>query len=577
MKTQTSNVAPMLRTDENVHPLPTRTRRHLTGEYVPVTGYHYKQQKILAMTADDVELELSLQTYDRMENDPTIAKDKRILITSVLCDDLQLAPGQSEEHVGKEEYTIYREIMQFCERVYTGTESPFRSTLAQWFGNSIKYGHGISEIEWEYRTDGSDTDPEVKPESKPKITQRAFEKVMTMFNRERHVAAESSDPIQRPALKNETTRLMPKGIKVKPRGTVKFAVDEFMNILGLLPNRAGVDPLRLKWNELLEREKFMILTPDKQNEDPRGRSVYRPCYNWYNLKVQLPSEILRFILEEIVPKGVATLPPDAKPYEQETDPETGEPQFNDDGTPKMITQVQSFLNAIERFRSGAGVVIPHLSTLEPYKKGLTGSNDANLFKNILKLIDDQIEGSILNQTLAQSEGEHQARSASQQIAEILYNLTFWYRWVIAQSIVSDLFIPAVRMNFGDWAIKYIPQVSLGDFNRRDWGDDLKNLADGYFKGFIDDSQRPELMQWLNMPRPGPSRQEQQLEIEAEQDPNGEARPRQRTRPDQQSGSKNRNKGNGTEKKNGQTASVGSGSLDTLGHHGGRSSFFKRNI
>jgi hypothetical protein len=555
-----------------------RVRKTLTGEAVPTTGYHYKQQHVLASTLDEVETQLSLATYDRMENDPTIAKDKKILITSVLSDELQLSPRFTEDTVGSEEFDTSVEIMEFCERLWQGLETDGRDTLEQQFGNALKYGHGLAEIEWEYREDAPSSDPPAdKSKAKASLRERFFSFFMGQDE------AKMAEP-ERPALKGKKLRLMPKKLMVKPRGAAQFVVDDYMNILGLITKRNfGVNP-SLRWDEMWHRNKFMVLTLNKQNEDPRGKSTYRPAYNWYNLKVQIPAEMLRYILEEITPKGIATLPPEGKPYEQATDAD-GNPLFEDDGvTPKMITIVQSFMNAMEGFTSGSNAVIPHESKIEPYRKGLTGSNDANLFKAILKIVDDQIENSILNQTMAQSEGENQGRSASQQVAEILYVLQFWYRWQIAQMIVKDLFAPAILLNYGEWALRYLPVASLGDFARRDWVEDLLALADAYFKGFIDDSQRAELMAWMNLPKPGKSRQEMEMENGAKLDANGNPVQTNSQRPDKQAGSENRNAGNGTEKgvkkrnRNGRSKSdMGVSPLNLLGHHRGSLSRFTGNL
>lgn len=512
-------------------------------------GYSVSQRRVLASTTDDVETEISFRAYDNMEKDSVITKCKKILITGVLSEDMQLAPGATEEEVGGEEYDTYVAIMEFCERVAEGLDRPYRDTLEQQYGNGLKYGHGVAEIEWEYRQDAPSTKP---PETKPPKGRvaSAFTRFRTwMLGPERVQAAEDDKGkgIKRPQLKQEKTRLMPSSIKVKPRNSTRFVVDDFMNVLGLVPTHK--DRVGLKWDEIVDRDKFLILTLNKQDEDPRGKSSYRPALNWYNIKTQIPAELVRFILEEAVPKAVGTLPENMPPFEFERD-ENGAVLYEEDGrTPKMLTGAESFKRQIEGFRSGSGAVIPYGATLEPYKKGMTGTGDVTLFKEVIKMVDNQSEGAILLQTLAQSEGEHQARSASEQVAEILYVLIFWTRWQLSMMTLYQLFAVAVKINFGEWALRYLPMVSLGDFNRRDWIDELEAYADAYFKGFLDDSQRAELMANLNLPKPGPSRQELGIEAAAKQDVNGQPGQPNTNRPDKQAGTKDRNKGNGTEKKN----------------------------
>lgn len=553
-----------------------KVKRDFTQDYVAQSGYSSGQNRILGATEDDVELEISLETYDRMENDPVIAKCKNIIITNTLTDEMQMAPGATEDEVGKEDYQVYVEIMEFCQRVIIGLDRPYREFCEQQLNNAVPYGHAIAEVTWEYRKDGWSSKPEQKDKKLPTTKIGAlWAKMGGLFMA---TPSEPEDPaIKRPQLKKEKIRLMPKSIKVKPRGTARFVVDDFMNVLGIAPMYSP-NRLQLKYDEIVDREKFLVLTLHKKNEDPRGKSTYRPAFNWYNLKTQMPSELLRFILEELVPKVVATLPENATPFEMARDDDNNIIYEDEANTvPKMISLAESLRNAIKEFRGGSGVVVPFGVTFEPFKKGLTGAADASMFNQTTKLIDGQIENSILNQTLAQSEGEHQARSASQQVAELLYNLIFWIRWLLAVMTLTDLLEVAVKKNFGEWALKYMPFVSFGDFVRRDWATDLEIISRAYFWGFIDDTQRAELMAWLNLPKPGPSRQELGLEATAQADVNGDPVVPNKNRPDKQAGTKNRNKGNGTEKKNGTQADIGFSPLNFLGHHGRRIRGVTRNI
>lgn len=535
-----------------------------TRSFIVADSYSLAQRRILSTTIDDVETEVSLKAYDNMEKDSTIIKCKRILITSVLSDDLQLAPGATEEQVGESEYDAYVEIMEFCERVIEGLDKPYRDTLEQQYGNALAYGNGVAEIEWEYRQDAPSTRPKKEVAPKGRLSS-ALSRFKIWFTGQGELEA-ADGGIKRPSLSNEKTRLMPASIKVKPRNATRFVVDDFMNVLGLVPAhnrmRSG-----LKFDEIVDREKFTVFTLHKKNEDPRGSSTYRPALNWYNLKTQIPAEMMRFILEESVPKGVGTMAENMPPFEFERD-ENGDVVYDDPDTklqPRMLTGAESFRRQLEGFRSGSAAVIPYGAKLEPYKKGMTGVGDAELFNKMLKIINNETENSILLQTLAQSEGEHQARSASEQVAEVLYNLVFWTRWQLSMMTLFDLFSVAVKINFGEWALRYLPIVSLGDFVRRDWVAELEAISDAYFKGFIDDSQRKELMAWLNLPDPGPSRQEMQVEAAAKQDVNGQPVQPNPNRPDKQTGTKKRNDGNGTEKKNVKNANTRRGPVNFLGN------------
>ena len=362
---------------------------------------------------------------------------------------------------------------------------------------------------------------------------------------------------------------MPKSIKVKPRGAALFAVDDYFNVLGLVPRNRNYQS-GVKYGEILDRRKFIVLTLNKQDEDPRGKSFYRPVFNWYNLKTQMPAEMLRYVIEETVPKAVLTMPPEQKPFEYVLN-DDGEIVYNDPETrlsPKFVPAVQSYKAQLEGFKSGSGAIIPDGAKLEPFSKR-SSAGDANVFNNLLAVIEKQMEDAMLLQSLAQSEGQHQARSASQTHKELLEAMAFWIRWIIAVMTINDICKNSVLWNYGPEYVKYLPFISLGDFVRRDWARDLEVLAKAYFQGFLDDQQRAELMAWLNLPRPGPSRQE----IMAEADMNGEPVMPNQSRPDKQSGNKRRNDGNGTEKKDGNSDNTnkpsGFSPLHFLGHHGKR--------
>lgn len=221
----------------------------------------------------------------------------------------------------------------------------------------------------------------------------------------------------------------------------------------------------------------------------------------------------------------------------------GEIEYESDGkTPKMIEATEAAALTIQNMRNGKGVAIPFGATLTPYiGKGAAGDQ---VFPNATNVADRQMEDAGLNQTLAQSEGEHQARAASETAEGRLMDVFFWDKRGIAVMTLYELIAVDFRTNFGDWALKYMPKLSLGDSEKRDWAKDLETIAKAYFYGFIDDTQRAELMAWMSLPRPGPSR----AEVLAEQDPTtGEARMPNKNRPDQKPENQGRNDGNSKEK------------------------------
>jgi len=544
-----------------------RSRADYNREYITARGYNPRVAQILSWTLDEIEREIGPDTYERMEFEPTIAKAKQILLTGMFSDEFQFAAGATEDEAG-EEYAVFHELMLFADACLKGLDKPFRTTAEQAAGNSLQQGHSIAEITWETRTwpDKAAPDFQKARRATPAESQDDEEGQKTT------PPAKSSDP-QTPRLADiqPKPRFMPRTIKVKPRGAALFVSDGFWNILGFVP---GFGHYRRAYNiqEVLPRDKGFVLTFHMQNEDPRGRSTYRPAYNWWNFKQHIPQEFLRYLLQCAVPGLLMNLPETGQGFEIERD-EADNVVYEADGvTPKLLTPVESMTRQAEGYRNGTALILPHDAKAQPMK---VGEANGEVFPNAMRAASKEMEDAILLQSLAQSEGEHQARAASVTHADLLGLRVFLYKYVLCVAVLSDVIEPAVRKSYGDWAVAYMPKLSLGDFEQRNWTADLAAVADAYFKGFLDDTQRAEIMAWLGLPKPGPSRAET---TEAEIDPNtGSPRPTNDKRPDKQQGQTERNRGNATPKKEGASnneqdtsdQSTRRGFFATLGHYGRR--------
>lgn len=541
-----------------------KVNQNLTDKVVPVAGYNYAQQRILGTTIDDVELTINLETFERMENDPTITKSKKVIVTNVLTDEMQMSPGATEKEVEAKEYDNYVEAMDFCQRLLGGMDRPYREICEQILNNGIRYGHGIGEIEWAYVYDRPSPKPpkeEVlgKQPTKAAPPQGLFMRLMQRIGIYKQDTVEAAEPAVNPLItkrrQKESLRLMIKDIKIKPRGAAQFVVDEFMTTIGLIPRLAQTGGV-VGSRDIITRDKFLILTLNRQDEDPRGRSFYRPVFNWYNLKTQIPGEMLRGIIEEIVPKGVLTMPENVTPFQYKVDSEGNYVMKDNQFVP--IPAYDSYAQQMADFRNGSVAILPFGASLQPYRNN---ASDLENFDSLVTVIDRQMENGLL---LHQAEGPHQSTLTKSTPKELLESMTFLLRWTLAVMTITDICKKALAWNYGPEFVKYMPFISFGDFVRRDWARDLEVISKAYFQGFIDDTQRAELCAWLNLPDPGPSR----AEIQAQLDPtNGEPVMPNKQRPDKQDENKNRNNGNSTEKKN--NANTGLGTLDTLGHHGKR--------
>lgn len=549
----------------------------LRQQYVSQTGYNMDWTLILSPIVDELEQEIGPETFTRMSRDPKIHKSRRIRVNGVLTDDLQLAPGRNAEEVGEGEYKRYEQFAQFAERMIASLECPLWRTLEQMLVGGWEQGHKIAETMWDYKLDtpfkgpdkkkkqiGPTAPPPPKPEPRP-AARSLISRFTGIF-----AAGPKTDPNEKNApvrrgssiFNSPKVMLMPTAIKVRPRGSVLFAVDQYMNTLGLVPawrtypgtlGRASLSSYSAQ--DIITRDKFMVYVNNPEDDDPRGHSAYIPLYNWWNFKVQLPKQYLKQCIQEGMPIPILTMPERMDNWIQARDKD-GNPLYEDDLKlrPKFVTANEAARIVIENMHNGKGVSIPYGATLAPYVGNKSGAR--SVLSMAINDADKQIEEGFLNQSLAQSEGEHQARAASMTHEGRLNDLFFWDKRILCTMLLHEFIAVGFRMNFGDWALEYMPKLSLGDSEKRNWAEDLATVAQAYFWGFIDDTQRPELMAWLSLPRPGPSRQEQMAELgmqpnapgQAQPDVNGNPAVPNNNRPDKKPGNAGRNDGNGTPKK-----------------------------
>jgi hypothetical protein len=472
----------------------------------------------------------------RMSRNPKIHKAKRIIVHGTLTDDLQFAAGATEEEAVTGEFNKFVDVQQFCERMIAGLDRPYWITLEEMLVGALEQGHKIGEVVWEYRSDKpirkTPTSRENKRgANKPRLLARVLNP-LNWFGDEKTKAGDTSDAgtaVTQPNnrfSRRATVRLMPKSIKVKPRNAAYFVVDDYNNTLGIVPAHAG----QQSWTyaEVVSRDKFIVLALNPEDSDPRGNSTWRPVWEFYNLANHIPKNYLKLILQEGMPIPVFTSP-DPKEHAQgwyrKRDANGHVIIDRTTGQPERVTAEEAAEMTLERMYLGQGVGIPHGSSLKPYRE--LGTNVGAVFENALKVIYNIIEEGILLQPLAQSAGDVQSKSAAAIHADVLGDAFFWYKRACAVMTLYDLCAVGVRINLGDWALPYMPLLSLGDSEKRDWARDLEVLAKAFWYGFIDESQRAALMAWLGLPKPG----DPGTVAKAQADANGDPAPPAGQRPD----------------------------------------------
>lgn len=473
----------------------------------------------------------------RMSRDPKIHKSARIIIHGTLTDDFQFAPGATETESGSgPNYNKFVDMQQFCERMIAGLDKTYWVSMEMLLKGALEQGHKIAETVWEYRVDRPLKKPTTSGPSKGTAQTKTASSSWwpAFFSRRSRTTAQDGTADDTGLEQNNrfarraTVRLMPRAIKVKPFGRALFVVDDFGNELGIVPSELG----QQSWgaHEVISRDKFIVLTLNPEDNDPRGNSTWRPAYNYYHLAGHIPKNYLKLLLQEGMPIPVLTLPPNTAGWLTVKD-ERGQIVYETvQGLrrPKMMSVAEAAEKTLEKMYLGKGVAIPDGAKLEPYRK--TGSNVGEVFAQALKVIYNIIEESILLQPLAQSAGDVQSKSAAAIHADVLGDAFFWYKRAIAVMTLYDFCAVGVRANFGEQMLVYMPKLSLGDSEKRDWARDLEVLAKAFWYGFVDETQRAELMAWLGMPKPGPP-PTQPKSGQAQADANGNPAPPANQRPD----------------------------------------------
>jgi hypothetical protein len=525
---------------------------NMQEQYVTDDGFSWVGSRTLSPNRiDEVTTTVTPETFEEMSQDPKIHKSKRIRINGVLTDELILATGATEAEVNESEYKKFVKVMHFCERMVSGLETPLWRVLEMMLDGGYEQGHKIAESDWEYRID--------KPTKKIQ-TGKKNSRPSTSFSLRRFFGLKAQDETPKSKrgttiLSQPQTRLMPRAIKVKPRGAALFVVDAFLNVLGLVPSWNGART----WypNQVITRDKFLVFTNNPVDDDPRGTSAWRPSFWAWSFKNFIPRQYLTYLLNEAVPVPVLTLPKGMQSWLVKRDEDQNiiykkDPITGDLTTePELIETVKAAELTLKNVRGGQGVAIPFEAKLDAYGGNRGGAQDT-VFPNAISSADEQIEESILLQPLAQSQGGSNSQKGAMTHENRLVDSFYWDKRSLCTMLLYDFFAVGVRMNLGEEWLAYMPKASLGDSEKRDWARDLEVISKAYFYGFIDDTQRAELCAWLSLPKPGPSRAEMLMQGQgnpngAQQGKDGAPAPDNNQRPDKQPENKKRNDGNSTPK------------------------------
>lgn len=434
-------------------------------EYV-AGGFGFLQRNIpqvLPWMTDDLTRDFGPAVYDAMHTDPMVGSTFRLLKMQVLANGLKLTPavenkpGDMSEHP---DAPLAREIYEYCERSTLRCRTPIGTVFSEMF-DCMRHGNKLAEVLCETETEGPDKG-----------------------------------------------RIVLKDIKVKPRWSWLFVADVFMTLLGIL----AFDPAEGGF-VVLPRNKFFILTWQMENNDPRGTSLYRQGYRFWNTKQNTIPELYKYVVQFGSPSVVGFTDPNEDGTLRQPIDSKGNELPNAAPVSSQIYMVQ----ALEFLRNGAVAGFPSgakVQLLQP-----TGNGEV-LF-GTLDYCDRQIVYGILGCTRDSLEAKNGSRADSDASVDKVGNLIRTAKELGALGYRNDVLHRLVELNWGlDIANRLTPKVSLGDTEHQDIVKLMTAVANLLRAGGIVKSQLPAIHTMLNLPPADPKDLEDDQPADAGNSPDG---------------------------------------------------------
>lgn len=418
----------------------------VTDEYVSAGGWAWyaNYARALSWSIDDVTRDLGSRFYERMEYDAEVASLINGFKASLLEDGLHISSCIDDKD--DPDYDDAEELSAWCNAALKELKPGMMSVLWD-MCDAILFGNKVAELVWEHRDD-----------------------------------------------KDGELALLPRTIKPKPRESIAFVCDAYLNVLGMLvllpgmsttitPDMLIVD-LKMVPN-FIPREKFMVYTFRMRDSDPRGRSIARPAYNAWNLKMQSWAEYLKFLMQFASPLLIGFPSPDS------------ETQYNDPSgvpLPVPITPETAMVNELVKARNGTALAFAPGSLVQPIEMKGEGAP----FREFIDTMDRQMAKGILGQALSTEEGKHQTRAATGSHENIRDSLVRVAKPDLEDAVRNDLLDPMIRYNKPD-KLRLMPLVALGRTETRDFHDTASGVAALETAGYLGESQRAGIDSMLGLP------------------------------------------------------------------------------
>lgn len=440
-------------------PVTTQSPAFYTREYVAGNTNTFQTRRMLRglpWAFDDLTRDFGDDIYERILLDPAARAVVSTLISAIIEEGVSLSTAIDDKTA--DGYDLAHEIRDLCESVLSDLQTGLDDVLWDMLA-ALPLGCRVAEEVYQLTPS--------KSYSLPKTT-----------------------PIQRGA-----ELLVLSALKPRPRRSIAFVVDAFMNVTGLLVRPPGgsisttiVSNAATPAAQLLPRDKFAVLSFRPVDGDPRGSSILRPAYTPWWTKQQVFPEFLKYLAQFASPSIYVTAGEDAT--------KSGVAVTNEDGSTTVRPAVEVLGEAILAFQNGTGMAFPYGTLLD----ALQVSGDGAAFHKAFTFCDQQIALAVLHQTLATLEAEHQSRASSETHQDTLETIIRQAKRAVCLMLRRDVLRPMVAYNYGmDAARQLTPTVSLGSVERQDIPATMTAVARLTQVGFLHPSQYVGVDAQLNLP------------------------------------------------------------------------------
>lgn len=397
--------------------------REVSGEFV-VGGrafFNYSQNNA---SPDRAERRLTQEFIERLRLDAEIESDVSLLFDAALADGIKAVPA-----VTKEDEPEYAEAAEIAKFVSMAVEMPrpleliVRDMAKSGFYNGVKVAEIVLKYQQDARIDG---------------------------------------------------KLVLDRINPKPNTATAFVTDKYFNVIGLVgAKREGhpvVAPSSLTDEEIIPRDKFLIIQFELEDNDPRAVSQIRAAVEAHCDKKLTREQWKEWRRTSAIPKKVGVTP-EKSPEVQVRDANGA--IVTENGRPKTITAEKALMTAIEGLANNSALAVPFGTSVQQLEVDAKGGE---AFVAHFKSCNGEIRKVILGDSLVTGEADKDARAARESSKDVSDIKKQAVRAVLANAIKRDVFRLLTVLNYGEDKAHLTPNCFLGDTEATDWAGDISAAA-----------------------------------------------------------------------------------------------------